>query len=192
MNGQVSRWVLSGGIGCGKSTVRRLLEDYGFLGIDADSVGHEVLEAAGPAYEEVSQRWPEVVVDGNIDRGALGRIVFDNSEQLNELEAITHPHIFGTILTHLKDWDGSVVVEIPLLEHGLGEGWKRLIVDCDDGVRLTRLVERGMAPNEAVSRMDAQPRRDEWLAVADLVIPNRDELEDLFLSVAAFVDTIAR
>ena len=187
VSGRVHRWVLSGGIGSGKSTVRRLLEERGFLGIDADSIGHEVLEPDGPAFPSVSQGWPQVVVDGTIDRKALGRIVFGDPGQMRTLEAITHPYIFGTILTRLKDRDDPVVVEVPLIDHGLGAGWSRLIVDCEDTVRLERLVDRGLDPLDAGARMKAQPERSRWLAVADVVIPNHEALEDVSRSVARFV-----
>ena len=172
MTDRVHRWVLSGGIGSGKTVVRRLLEDSGFFGIDADTVGHEVLEPDRPAFDAVARHWPEVVEDGVIDRATLGRIVFADPDQLRTLEAITHPHIFGTILSCLKDWDGPVVVEVPLIEHGLGPGWGRLVVDAADEVRLARLMDRGMSREDAVSRMKVQPGRNSWLAVADAVIPN--------------------
>jgi dephospho-CoA kinase len=179
MSDRVHRWVLSGGIGSGKSTVRRLLEEHGFRGIDADSVGHEVLAQDGAAFNEVSQRWPQVVVDGAIDRAALGRIVFADSEELRALETITHPHIFGTILARLKDWSGSVVVEVPITNHGLGIEWRQVIVDVDDEVRLKRLVGRGMTESDARTRMRAQPSRSEWLATADVVIPNHGDSDTL-------------
>ena len=84
-----ARVVLCGGIGSGKSTVGTLLAARGAFVIDADEVGHRVLEPGGRAFDPVAGRWPSVVVDNAIDRGALGRIVFDDAAQLAELEAIT-------------------------------------------------------------------------------------------------------
>ncbi len=69
-------WVVTGGIGSGKSTVRRALEDMGAVTIDADRVGHGVLEPDGAAFDAVVERWPEAVSDGRIDRAKLGSIVF--------------------------------------------------------------------------------------------------------------------
>ena len=64
-----------------------MLEELGVEAIDADSIGHEVLETGGPAFTEVVERWPEVVVEGRIDRAALGRAVFASPDALAELEA---------------------------------------------------------------------------------------------------------
>ena len=183
MTAPVHRWVLSGGIGSGKSSVRDLLGEHGFESIDADGIGHQVLEPDGAAFDEVTSRWPDTVVDGQIDRKALGRVVFNDSSQLHALESITHPYIFGTIRGLVNQNDGPVVVEIPLLQHGLGDEWRRVIVDCDEEVRLRRLLDRGMSEDDARSRMAAQPSRSQWLAIADLVIPNIGSLEELSSTV---------
>lgn len=178
INGQ-RHWVISGGIGSGKSAVRRLFADNGFATIDADSVGHEVLRSHGPAFAAVAARWPAVVVDGEIDRSALADSVFADQDELRELERITHPHIFGMIRDRVEKIDGVVFVEIPLLEHGLGSPWRRLVVDCADHIRLDRLVGKGMEESDARSRMAAQPTRGEWLASADVVVPNHRDLGHL-------------
>jgi dephospho-CoA kinase len=170
-NGQRG-WLLSGGVGSGKSAVRALLERSGLETIDADSIGHEVLEQDGTAFDQVAERWPLVVIDGRIDRKALGAIVFDDRGELEALEEITHPHIFGTIERLVQGIDDVVVVEIPLIRVGMKGVWRRIVVDCDDSTRLGRLSERGMTSADAEARMRSQPSRSEWLAVADLVVPN--------------------
>lgn len=177
-----SRWLLSGGIGSGKTAVRELLEDEGWLAIDSDSVGHEVLQPGGAAFRDVVRRWPTVLRNGVIDRSALGAIVFRDHAALRALEELTHPHIFGTIQGLIQGYDGSVVVELPLMK-SLGDGWARMIADCDDETRLDRLIERGMQRDEAEARMRSQPTREEWLAIADLVIPNTGSLEELKITV---------
>ena len=173
------KWVVSGGIGSGKSALRRLLEAHGFFTVDADSVGHEVLARAGPAFREVARRWPDVVVNGEIDRSELAEIVFADESSLRELEEITHPHIFGMIETRIQGIPDPLAVEIPLLESPFVDGWQRLIVDCTDEIRLERLVARGMSADDARSRMQAQPSRREWLSRADLVVPNHGDLGEL-------------
>ena len=180
-------WLLSGGIGTGKSRVRGLLGRSGWHVVDSDAVGHGVIEPEGPAFREVAARWPEVLVDGRIDRSALGQIVFSDLDQLEELERITHPHIFGTIWSDIEENDGPVAVEIPLLVNPFGPRWKRLVVDCTDGERLARLIDRGMGEKDALERMAAQPKRSEWLASADLVLPNHGSLEELELTVLRLV-----
>jgi dephospho-CoA kinase len=169
------RWLISGGLGSGKSEVRRLLERSGLRTIDADSVGHSVL--AGEARDAVSARWPQAISNGEVDRRALAAIVFDDPGELAALETITHPLIFGRIEAELEGFEGVAVVEVPLIDTSLG--WPRMVVDAPDEVRLQRAVGRGMAQDDAERRMKAQPSRAEWLASADLVIPNHGSLEDL-------------
>lgn len=178
------RWILCGGLASGKSTVRRLLDEAGIATIDADAVGHEVLEPDGAAFPAVAQRWPEVVRAGEIDRSVLAGIVFGDSEALAELESITHPHIFDTIRWRVEEITGPVVVEMPLLKRP-DEGWRRLVVDCRDDAQLTRALERGMAEEDARARLASQPDRSTWLAAADVVIPNHGEVGELRESVRA-------
>jgi len=179
------RWVLSGGLASGKSAVRRLLEESGVETIDADAIGHQVLELAGPAYESVAETWPAVATEGAIDRGALAEIVFNDPSELARLESITHPFIFEIIRRRVDGVDGPAVVEIPVLGHGLGEDWGLMVVDCSDEVRLRRALERGMDEADARARMASQPSRTQWLAAADLVVPNHGSLDDLKSTVAS-------
>jgi len=178
------RWILSGGLASGKSKVRELLAVAGVVTVDADSIGHFVMHPEGPAYLQVADRWHHVVRDGEIDRASLASVVFNEPGELAALESITHPHIFETIKARVAEVDGTVVVEIPLLSHGLGDDWRRMVVDCPDEIRLSRAIERGMSEEDARARMAAQPSRAEWLAVADLVIPNHGSMEELERAVA--------
>jgi dephospho-CoA kinase len=182
------RWVLSGGLASGKSQIRKLLEQHGVVTIDADSVGHSVIGPDGPAFAAVADRWSEVVRDGEIDRKALAQIVFADREQLAALESITHPHIFDTISSQVEGLVSPVVVEIPLLHHELGEEWGRMVVDCRDNIRLERARGRGMSPADARARLDSQPPRASWLAVADLIVPNHGTIGDLKSTVTRLVE----
>lgn len=167
--------------------VRHILSEAGFVTIDGDSVGHMVIEPEGPAFVEVSARWPQVVRGDEVDRQALASIVFDDPDQLAELEQITHPHIFDTIKGRVEGLDSTVIVEVPVLSHGLGDDWRMIVVDCRDDVRLERAVQRGMREGDARARMAAQPSRQEWLAAADLVIPNHGSVEGLEDALSRFV-----
>jgi dephospho-CoA kinase len=178
------RWLISGGLGSGKSEVRRLLEQSGLHTIDADSVGHSVL--AEEARDAVSARWPQAISNGEVDRRALAAIVFDDPVELAALEAITHPLIFGRIETELEGFEKVAVVEVPLIDTSLG--WPSMVVDAPDEVRLQRAVARGMAPDDAERRMNSQPDRAEWLASSDLVIPNHGTLTELEDTVAILAD----
>jgi len=177
--------VLSGGIGSGKSEVGLLLAASGIRVVDADRMGHRVLEPAGEAFGAVADRWPEALRDGVIDRGRLADIVFSDPGQLRELGVLTHPHIFGMIRAELEDFDGMAVVEVPILETGLP--WPRMVVDAPDGLRFERALERGMGTDDLRARIVSQPSRAQWLASADLVIPNHGTLEELGDTVARVV-----
>ncbi len=174
--------LLSGGIGAGKSEVGRRLGARGADVIDADRVGHEVLEPGGDAFASVAARWPQVVAAGRIDRAALGRIVFADPAELAALEAMTHPAIAARIAARVASSGRRVVVvELPLTVDLFGPGWVRVVVDAPEHVRRRRLAARGMAPADVDARLAAQPDRDEWLAAADYVVDNsgeRDALED--------------
>ena len=180
MSSSDGRWLITGGIGSGKSEVRRLLAERGIRTIDADAVGHLVL--AGEGLTAVAERWPDVVLEGQIDRKTLARIVFDDPGELEVLEAITHPLIFGRIEADLKEFFGVAVVEMPLLETGMG--WPMIVVDADDETRLDRAVQRGMSEADVRRRMASQPSRDEWLAAADVVVPNHGDIRQLQATVA--------
>ena len=159
--------------------MRVLLEGFGVNTIDSDAIGHRVLEPDGQAFSEVASRWPQVLRHGRIDRSRLAGIVFSDPVQLATLESLTHPHIFGMITGLLQGIGGPVVVEIPMLHKAPPGEWRRLVVDCDDETRLRRLVRRGMAEAEARARMATQPSRREWLAIADVVIPNHGSADEL-------------
>lgn len=181
---QQGRWILGGGLASGKSAVRRLLDVHGVVTIDADEIGHSVLEPDGSAFDSVAEAWPEVVKNGRVDRGALAAIVFPDPGALRRLESITHPHIFDTIRSRAEHAEGPVVVEVPVIADHLGRGWRRLVVDCRDEAKLHRAVARGMDESDAEARLAAQPSRAAWLAAADLVVPNHGTEAELQTCVA--------
>lgn len=188
-----ARLVLSGGIGSGKSTAGRMLAERGADVIDADEVGHRVLEPDGAAYDDVCARWPEAVADNLIDRSALGDIVFADPVALAELESMTHPAIRDTISDRLAASRSPLaVVEIPLLSDFLGDDWQRVIVDVPDETRVQRLLDRGMTRADIDQRMGAQPTRQEWLDAADYVIDNSGDQAALEAEVTRLIALVIK
>lgn len=165
-----------------------MLGASGIRAIDADQVGHEVL--GREAFDQVARKWPAVVEEGLVDRAALAAIVFSDLDQLQELEAITHPLIFGKILSDLDGFEGVAVVEMPLMLRP--DGWSRLVVDAPDHFRFERAVGRGMDPLDVSRRMASQPTRAEWLASADLVVPNAASLDELQSTVGLLAEHLTR
>ncbi len=156
---------LSGPIGCGKSTIARWLgERPGVVVIDADQVAHEVLEPGEPALDAVLARFDAGLLldDGELDRAALGRIVFADPAALRDLESIVHPAVRARIMAAVTaaDLEGAtaVVIEaIKLVEGGLAaecdEVW---LVTCDRDMQRARLVGRGLSEVDASQRIAAQ------------------------------------
>jgi dephospho-CoA kinase len=171
------RVLMGGGIASGKSLVGRRLEELGAVVVEADRLGHAVLEPDGEAFAAVSERWPSVVVDGRIHRSLLAEIVFADPGQLADLESVTHPAIVR-LVTDLASHGGDLIVEVPLILDIPGD-WTRVFVDADDGIRLLRAVERGGDERDIRKRMLSQPSRDEWLKWCDVTIDNSGSIEEL-------------
>lgn len=185
-------WLLSGGIGSGKSEVRRILEEHGLTTIDADEVGHEVLSPGGPAVEAVKARWPECVIGGKVDRKKLGDRVFADRDELKALELITHPHIFSMIQTRVDGAVPPLVVELPMLAQPFASLWPRIIVDASDEIRRRRAMARGASGEDVARRMSAQPLRGQYLAAADVVVPNEGDMGELSKTVELLIGSVLR
>ncbi|MDI7276377.1 MAG: dephospho-CoA kinase [Anaerolineae bacterium] len=181
---------LTGNIATGKSTVARLLAGLGALVIDADRVAHATMRPGTAVWEEVRRAFgPEVVLpDGRIDRRRLGEIVFRDPAALARLERIVHPAVRRTLGRRLQRLRGQaqpprvVVIEaIKLLEGGLGPLCDAIwLVVAPREVQIERLRRtRGLTPEEAAVRIDAQPPVEPKLAVAHVVIRNDGSLADL-------------
>jgi dephospho-CoA kinase len=182
---------LTGNIGSGKSMVARILAELGADVIDADQVARDVLEGGSPELEAVVQRFGSNVLrdDGNVDRPALGRIVFADRGALGDLEAILYPATRGRILGHLADSTADVAVieaikllDGPLVDH-VNTVW---VVTAPAEMRVERLLaQRGLSPEDARQRVDAQNPEDEKVRRADVVLRNDGSLEDLRARVLA-------
>lgn len=168
---------LTGGIGCGKSTVAAMLRDLGCLVLDADALAHELIEPGRPAYEEVLREFGAGVQDTNqnrdtnqnIDRAKLAAIVFTDSAKLARLNKIIHPRVIEAQDRQFAEWSrthphGIAVMEAALLiEAGIHErpaGPGKLdrlaLVWCSSDQQLARLLTRGMSVEDAQKRISSQ------------------------------------
>jgi dephospho-CoA kinase len=171
---------LSGGIASGKSLVAGFIRERGIPVLDADQIARKVVEPGHPAYFEIVTRWPKVIgINGQIDRKALGQIVFNDSVERVHLEAITHPRIrewaknealrLGKEGNHLTFLEAALLVETGFFRQLDG----LVLVTAPKEVQLARLMAReGFSREEAKARLAAQWPLAEKTALADYLIDN--------------------
>lgn len=178
---------LTGGIGSGKSTVARMLEESGARIVDADRIAREVVAPGTEGLEAVRARFGGAVfdLDGRLDRAALGAIVFSDAKARADLEAITHPRIAAVAAQEtaraIAEHVPVVVYEAALIvENRLYEGLDALIVvACAEQTQVRRVVERdGLSEDEARRRLSAQLPLAEKVKVADYVVDNDGTLDE--------------
>ena len=170
---------LTGGIGSGKSTVARFLAELGAVVIDADKVGHEVLESDNQARQELIASFGRQIItpEGKIDRKKLSNLVFENPESLSCLNRITHPRIYEMVKARLEHYRQQgvdvVVVEAPLL---IEAGWSSLVDEAWVTVALQATVIKrlragmGLSRAEAMTRIHSQLSAKEKVKHADVII----------------------
>jgi len=189
---------LTGGIGSGKSAVATRLAELGAIVIDADAIAREVVEPGTDGLVQVVAEFgPDVLTaTGELDRAALGRLVFADPQRRQALERIIHPRVrarSAEIVSTAPD-DAVVVNDIPLLvETGQAKNFPLVVVVlAAEDVRVARLVrDRGMTEDDARARIAAQATDEQRREVADIVIVNDGTLDDLRVAVdAAWWDTI--
>lgn len=179
---------LTGNIASGKSTVAQLLARRGATIIDADVLAREAIERGTPGFDAVVRRWGNAVLapDGDLDRGALRRLVFGDVREREELNAIVHPRVEQLRERRVDQarqrGDRVVVCDVPLLfEKNMAGRFDRIVlVDAPTPARLRRLVaERGLPEAEAAAMIAAQMPADSKRRDADHVIENAGTLAEL-------------
>jgi dephospho-CoA kinase len=177
---------LTGGIAAGKSAVARQLAELGAVLIDADAIARAVVAPGTPGLEAVVAAFgPGMLTEaGELDRPALGALVFADAAAREKLNSIVHPLVRAeaTRQRAAAPTDAVIVQDIPLLvETGQGSDFDLVIVvaaPLDE--RLRRMVtDRGMDEADARARIDAQATDAQRAAVADIVINNSGSLEQL-------------
>ena len=155
---------VTGPIGCGKSTVARMLGRLGATVIDADDLARAATGPGERTLAPIRARFGDAVfaADGSLDRGALARIVFADPVALADLEAIVHPRVRELEEAALEQATTSgapfaVVEAIKLVEGGLADRCDEVwLIDCPEPVQRERLRSRGMSADDIDRRMTAQ------------------------------------
>ncbi|HHE05594.1 MAG TPA: dephospho-CoA kinase [Epsilonproteobacteria bacterium] len=170
---------LTGSIATGKSTVAKFFTLFGFTVIDADRISHKILQMQ---QETIGQLFGKnLIVEGKVDRKALGRIIFSDKQKRKELEALLHPLIFDEIKrlsTEEEKLKQPYFVDIPLFfENGRYPIEKSLVVYTPKYIQLKRLVLRdGYNEEEALRRIETQIDVEEKRKRATYIIDNTDDL----------------
>ena len=186
---------LTGGIGCGKSLAAQYFAELGALVIDADQLARAAIERGTDGFDEVVAIFGDSILkDGNIDRKALGDLIFKDATARTQLENIIHPFVrreFEEAMASLKG-DQVLVYEIPLLvETGAQERFDVVItVESEMENRVARLRARGMHISEIEGRIAAQATREQRIEVADFLIENDGTEDELLRQVENIWDSL--
>ncbi len=183
---------LTGGIGCGKSEVARLLADRGAIIIDADLIVRELQRPGGEIFNKIVAMFgPSVIAeDGSLNRGAVANEVFKDKETLKKLNDLIHPVVRGVMNERVKSYSDTskiVVLDIPLLVENPREGLDGVVVvDLDPEIAVARIVDqRKMNIDDARARVANQSSREQRKAIANFIIDNSGDRKALNLQVEA-------
>lgn len=195
---------LTGGIGCGKSTVAEIFADLNIPVLDADQIAHSLVEKGQPALARIQQEFGASVLnpDGSLNRRHLREMVFSDLKQKQKLESILHPLIYKTLQAELETLAAPYcIISIPLLfETDMTHLVDRiLVIDCPVETQIERVKIRDNLTIERIqSIIDNQVSRAYRIAKADDLIDNSTtdyrlaeqvkKLHNLYLSLSACRD----
>jgi len=179
---------LTGGIGSGKSTVGQIFEDLGATVTDSDQLARDVVERGTNGFDQIIAAFgDEVLKNGDLNRAALGELVFKDPAKRKQLEQITHPLIrkaFSKIVESSKG-DSIVVNQIPLLvESNHDYKFDHVItISASEDVRIERLLKRGMNLNQIKQRLQVQSTDAQREQISDSIIRNDKSQAELLPEV---------
>ena len=180
---------VTGGTGCGKTVVCRILKEQGGKIIDADKITRKLQEPGEVVYDEIRDHFGEEIIqpDGTIDRKKLGAIVFSDVAQRRALNTIVHSRVSQEIKRRIAKYEEEgnvpfVVLDVPLpIEEGFFDTANCIwAVVANDDLRVARLVKRmGITEAEAEARISVQMSNREYEDIADVTILNEGDVFEL-------------
>lgn len=184
---------LTGGIGCGKSTVASLFARYGAGIVDTDVISHQLTQSGGAAIPAIRAAFGDsyIAEDGAMNRNKIRSLVFSDAAARQRLEHILHPMILEQAEQQLRELQAAPysILVVPLLsEHSLFRRLVQrvLVVDCDERTQVERVTGRcNMSESEVRAIIASQISRADRLQLADDVIHNDAGLDSLAGQVAA-------
>lgn len=178
---------MTGGIGSGKSEAARLFAELGVPIVDVDVISHELTASRQPTLEEITNTFGQAILndDGSLNRAALRKKVFANSEARKQLEAIIHPAIFDKAMEALNKNSTAPyqVLAIPLLfesDRYLKIINRSLVIDSTPEMQIARAIKRdGLLEADIQKIIDVQMSRTKRNSLADDIILNDSSIEKL-------------
>jgi dephospho-CoA kinase len=179
---------LTGNLGTGKSTVSHMLVELGAKHIEADDLGHDLLQQDEQVHAEIVNAFGVSILNtsGEIDREKLSKVVFDDKAALSRLNSITHPRILQIVKQQIEEdrqaGDRVVVLEAALL---IEAGWKALVdqlwvTTAPEATIVSRLMKsRGMTEEQILDRLRSQMPQEEKARQADVVINTDCTMDEL-------------
>jgi len=184
---------ITGGTGCGKTTLLNVIRDRGGLVLDCDDIYHELLKTDEALLSAIEARFPGVVEDGGLNRKKLGAIVFGDESALRDLNAITHAAVKAEVLRRMPAVPSLVAIDaIALFESGLAELCDVTVaVSAPLEDRVKRLMVRDNIPESyARSRIFAQHEEGWFRERCDHVLENDGKLDAFATKCLAFLDEV--
>ena len=184
---------ITGGTGCGKTTLLEMIRQHGGLVLDCDRIYHGLLQTGGEMVDRLAQRFPEAMEDGILNRKKLGTIVFSDPAALAELNEITHSAVKAEVLRLLAGKPALAAIDaIGLFEGGLAELCDVTVaVTAPEEARIRRLMVRDSIPESyARARIAAQKKEDWFRQRCDYVLENDGELDAFATKCVAFLRNI--
>ena len=180
---------LTGGIGSGKSSVSKILDELGAYIFDADSIGKKILRTSKIAQNEIIKEFGTDVtgVDGKIQKKKLAKIAFQDESKQLKLNTIIHPYIFEEIdrtfekILKLGKHDNFIVDAALIYESGADTHMDYVIVVTSHlNLRIERVLQRGdLTREEFLKRVDLQWPDEDKTNMADFIIKNNSSKENL-------------
>ncbi len=178
---------ITGGIGTGKSTAAKIFAERGVRVLDADEISKKVTGPQGSALELIRALLGNKAVDssGNLNRKYVASLVFSDRTKLDKLSAIIHKQVLEEIGLELeKEREKAtkvIILDVPIpVQKGFLDVCNQVwVISADEQVRLSRIMDRGMDADDAKRRMAMQMTREEYENLADIVIENNEDEDEL-------------
>lgn len=184
---------ITGGTGCGKTTLLRVIQDMGGLVLDCDEIYHRLLSTDADLLRAIEKRFSGTVRHGKLDRKALGCIVFADKVALEDLNRITHGAVKREVMRLLESEPKLAAIDaIALIESGLSELCDVTVaVTAPEEVRVRRLMQRdSISEDYARKRIGAQ-HTDGWFREhCDHVLENDSDLAGFEAKCIAFLKNL--